>query len=72
MPRKKEFIKRYKGYVIREWIVLPLKRKALIAIPSEASCYIVFMDDDVSKKVALKDIKLYIDATKDKNAKKKN
>ena len=59
---KPEKVRKYKGYSIRN-LIHPNGRKMLLAIPLEAKCLVVFMDG-MKEKVALKDIKLYIDSVK--------
>ena len=75
MPRKgktkyKESGEQYKGYSIRKW---PAGKEVLIAIPQklEIECFYAIIDEDLDEKIALKDIKLYIRAIREKNAKKK-
>jgi len=57
----KEKIIKYKGYSIRNWIH-PSGRKMLVAIPLKAKCFVCFMDYGTTEKIALKDIKLFINA----------
>lgn len=56
----KEFIKRYKDYVIRRFISFNTKEPVLIAIPFKAKCF-SFPIEDADIKMALKDIKERID-----------
>lgn len=57
VKNKKEIIKKYKGYSIRNWIH-PISGKVLIAIPLEAKCFVVSVKHE---KDPLKTIKLFID-----------
>ena len=61
MSRKEEFKKKYRGYVIREWIYIPNGERMLIAIPFNAECFVCPIDSDVSEKEALKTIKRHVD-----------